>query len=352
VQPAIVFGGYGTFGSHVARELVRLGVPVTVAGRSAERASAFARELGGACQGIAADGNDAAECCRSLPGHRVAVNCAGPFQAFDTALLDACIHARCHYADIADDRGYVTQVRKRDADLRKHGLVAAFGCSSLPGISGALALHLHKQSPNQPRCVRVTLFIGNRNPKGTAAVQSCVEGLGRPVSAPQGTLKGFRDREVVNLPLPFGRRSTFTFDTPEYDLFPALLDVRDVRAKLGFESRLGTWLLAGLARCGTGYGTRTTRWLRRLAWPFQRLGCSGGAVLVEFFDADGTVRSAAVVAREHGQRMAALPCALVARKLAEQEGSTAGALTAYDLLGAEPLIRELRAAGFEVLLPG
>jgi uncharacterized protein YbjT (DUF2867 family) len=45
LKTAVVFGGYGVFGSHVARELVKRGVPVVVAGRDQARAESFAKEL-------------------------------------------------------------------------------------------------------------------------------------------------------------------------------------------------------------------------------------------------------------------------------------------------------------------
>src|SRR5439155_1483536 len=122
MRPVLVFGGYGTFGAHVCRELARRGVPVTVAGRDPAKAEALA------------------------------------------------LQAR---------EGTVAPVAR----------------------------------------VRVTLFIGNQNPKGEAAVRSLLAGLGRPIRTAEGTVRGFRDREVVALPAPFGRRGVFNFEAPEYDLF-------------------------------------------------------------------------------------------------------------------------------------
>src|SRR5204862_6086264 len=125
-------------------------------------------------------------------------------------------------ADIADDRAYAAAVRSYDERFRARGLAAVYGCSSLPGISGALALRAAEGIPATVDRVRVTLFIGNKNPKGRAALHSLVAGLGRPIAAPQGTLRGFRDREVVTLPPPFGRRPVFNFQSPDYDLLPKL----------------------------------------------------------------------------------------------------------------------------------
>ena len=56
----IVFGGFGVFGSIVARELVRRGVAVTIAGRKGRRSESLAWELGSEYATITADITDRA----------------------------------------------------------------------------------------------------------------------------------------------------------------------------------------------------------------------------------------------------------------------------------------------------
>src|SRR5262249_44314453 len=161
------------------RELARLGVLLTVAGRDRARAEEFARTLGPGCRALAADATSPGSCRAALRGQGVAVSCAGPFDTLHTALLDVCLEAGCHYADITDDRGYAALVRDHGGRFRARGLAAVYGCSSLPGISGALALHARAGMSAAVERARVTLFIGNNNPKGEAAVRSLLAGLGR-----------------------------------------------------------------------------------------------------------------------------------------------------------------------------
>lgn len=348
MKPALALGGYGTFGAHVCRELARLGVPLTVAGRDGARAEAFARTLRPEARGLAVDATQAASCRAALRGHGVAVHCAGPFNRLDGSLLEACLDEDCHYADITDARGYAALVRRHDERFRRRGLTAVYGCSSLPGISGALALQARKGTAGPVDRARVTLFIGNDNPKGEAAVRSLLAGLGKPIAAPQGVLRGFRDREVVPLPAPFGRRGVFNFDAPEYDLFPSLLGARAVSVKVGFELRPATYAFALLALVGADYGRRTADLLERPGRLLRRLGCSGGAVMTELFLTDGSIRRAALLARHAGQRMAALPCALAAHALSDGRTRMSGAFTAYEFLGAAPLLNALVAEGFEL----
>jgi hypothetical protein len=345
----LIIGGYGTFGTHVSRELAADGLPLTIAGRDRERAEVFARSLGPHCRGIGVDTTRPESCAATLAGHGVVVNCAGPFGDFDDTLLRATFDAGCHYTDIGDDRRYAARVRGFDEHFRGRGLAAVYGCSSLPGISGALALLLRQQVRGDINRVRVTLFVGNCNPKGHAAVRSLLAGLGRPIAAPQGMLRGFHDGQVVPLPPPFGPRTVFNFDSPDYDLLSGLVGAHAVVVKVGFELRSATSTFALLARLGTGYGAFTAKFLELPAWVFRRVGYSGGAVMTEFHLTDGTAVRATMLARQDGQRMAALPCALVARALAKGDLTRLGAATAYEFLGPTSLLEELVKAGFELV---
>ncbi len=306
----VVFGGTGTFGRLLVEEIGAC----TVVGRSTGH-----------------DIRDSGACRRALKGARVAINCAGPFQGFDDTLLRACLAAGCHYVDIADDRAYCAAVRGLDAEFAARGLTAAYGCSSLPGVSGALAARV------KPARARITLFIGNKNPKGAGAVKSLVGGLGQPIAAPQGELRGFRDGVVVGLPAPFGPRRVYNFDSPDYDLPGA----DEITVKVGFESRTATALLATIARCHLPGADMLASVGRLFSW----YGSSGGVVMVEDLKSG---RHAAVLARERGQRLAILPAVYVVRALCGA-GAQAGARTASEVLGADELLAALERDGYTLV---
>lgn len=330
----VLFGGYGTFGVHAARTLTAAGLPVRIAGRDAARAD------------VVADVNDPASLQSALSGARVAVNCTGPFSSMTLALPEACLASGIHYVDIADDRGWMARMRTRDPEFRERGLTAAVGCSSLPGISGALAILAARRLPAVERA-RITLFIGNRNPKGEAAVRAAVTQLGRSFPAPQGTLRGFHGRETVTLPPPFGPRGVYDWDSPELDLFPSLLGAREVRVKVGFEARLATLSFAGLARLGPRLGGRLLAAMTPVARHLSTFGHSGGFVKVELFALDGTTAAATLGRESEGQRMAALPAAFVAQGILDGSITSRGVTTAYEALGADRLIERLVAEGYD-----
>jgi hypothetical protein len=346
MSAAIVFGGYGVFGSLVARELASAGVSVTLAGRDCQRAESAAAALGPSHHGLAVDLTDPAACRAALRGQSVAVNCAGSLADLGPALLQACVEAGCPYLDIAVERGSAALVRSWSARFAARGLAAVYGCSSLPGLSGALALAAHEGQNEPPSRARSTLLIGNDNPKGQAALHSLLDILGQPIRAPQGLLRGFGGREGVVLPPPFGRRVVYNFDSSEYDLFPELLGVREVSVKVGFELRLANDGFALLARTGLRLGSWPATLLSWAGELLRGLGCSGGVVMSELFYASGNKRSCALVARRDGQRMAALPCVLVALEFCGGGVHPLGSRTAYELLGADRLLREVAARGF------
>lgn len=343
-----MLGGYGTFGARVSRELAHRGHRVIVAGRDLRRASALAEELGGDHAGVRADVTDVESCRRALRGAAVAAVCAGPFSALGPAPARAALDEGAHYVDLADDREYIRRLRALDAEFVRAGRCAVFGCSSLPAVSSALASSL-LEAGDPPVRARVTLFIGSANPKGAASVRALVERLGRTVFTAEGERPGFGDPQTIPLPPPFGPRTAYTFDGPEHDLFPALLGVSAVDVRVGFELPLAGAGFAFLARLGPRWGGRTSALLVRLAALAPRAGTSGGAVLVELAWKGGQRRARAVVADGDGQRMAALPCALVAHDLAAGTTSVAGVHPPTDVVAPAVLLSALQAAGLRIV---
>ena len=344
----VVLGGYGTFGARVSRDLAERGHRVVVAGRDPRRAEALARALGPAHASVGVDVRDGEACRLAIRGAAVAVVCAGPFSALGSGPASAALAEGTHYVDIADDRAYIRALRDLDAEFTRARLCAAYGCSSLPAVSSALALSL-VQADDPPMRARVTLYIGAANPKGAASVRAMVDRLGRGMQTADGMQPGFGDPRTIPLPAPFGPRTAYTFDGPEHDLLPALLGVSAVDVRVGFELPLANAGFALLARTGAHWGRRTATILARLATLAPAIGTSGGAVLVELEWSDGRRASRALVATEGGQRMAALPCAVVAHALATGVAPAVGVRAPTEVVPGTELLRALEAAGLRVV---
>jgi hypothetical protein len=343
-----VLGGYGIFGTRVSRDLAGRGHRVIVAGRDPRRAEALARALGPEHTGVAADARVLASCRQAIRGAGVTVVCAGPFSALGSAPSRAALEEGTHYVDIADDRAYIRALRDLDAGFTRARLCAAYGCSSLPAVSSALALSAVGAGVRPARAC-VTLYIGGANPKGEASVRAMVERLGRTVRAADGPHPGFGDPQTIPLPPPFGPRTAYTFDGPEHDLFPPLLGVSAVDVRVGFELPLANAGFALLARTGAHWGRRTAAVLARLAALAPTIGTSGGAVLVELTWSDGRRATRALVADKGGQAMAALPCALAAHRLASGPPPLFGVRPPSDVIAPSDLLSAMEAAGLRLV---
>jgi saccharopine dehydrogenase-like NADP-dependent oxidoreductase len=136
----IAIVGAGAMGAMVARELLAAApdTSLVLIDANAERL----RSLADALRPVAVtthqrDAVDAAALAGALAGVAVVVNAA----QYDVNLpvMQACLHARCHYLDLG---GMFHMTRRQlglDADFRSAGLTAVLGMGAAPGLTNVLA---------------------------------------------------------------------------------------------------------------------------------------------------------------------------------------------------------------------
>lgn len=201
------------------------------------------------------------------PRGAFAIACtAGPFQSLDRGLVRACVEAGAHWLDIADDERWFFDLlddRELDALARERGVAVIPGLSTLPAVSGALVRRL-----GSPKNVKITLFIGNRNAKGAAAIASAAASGGHVLRTP--------DRQLLRRELGI-----------------------DAQAVVEFESSIARPMLKLLGRW--------PRFAAAIAKPF-RFGTKGGWVEARAGD-----RVARVTSRD--QRLAILPIVFALERL-------------------------------------
>ena len=331
----LIAGGYGVFGRLLAQELLgTTAAAVVIAGRDGARAARACRALGVGDRAtplvlgladVAAVSRAAASC--------FAVACtAGPFQSLPRALPASAVGAGAHWLDIADDPGWVLPLladTALDATAAAAGLCVMPGLSSVPALSGALVRWCHSRLPAASRG-RITLYIGNRNRKGTGAIASA---LGAGFDAPRP------------VELPVGRRLTYRFVSPDAALLQAELGI-GVEFRVAFEWGIANWLLAVLGPRGRGLSigmrTRLAHVLATLAVPLSRFGSSLGCVQAELWDAERYARAAFVGS---GQRLAVVPCALALARLLAGEPLARGVVRPATWLTPEQWVSQLGARG-------
>lgn len=194
---------------------------------------------------------------------------AGPFQQLPRAIVRAVVEEGAHWLDISDDERWFFDLVDDcalDALARERNVVVMPGLSTLPALSGALVRRL-----GAPSHVELTLFIGNGNRKGAAAIASGAE-----------------------------------FRTPDRELLRRELGI-DAVARTRFEAPFAAPLLRAFARLPLGARMRVARAASVVARPF-RIGTRGGWV-----EARAGSRSARISGRD--QRLAILPVVFALERL-------------------------------------
>jgi NAD(P)-dependent dehydrogenase (short-subunit alcohol dehydrogenase family) len=335
----LIAGGAGVFGRLLARELLRTTpAELVVAGRRLPAAVAACRELGSLdrTSAVSLDLDDPDALTRAALGC-VAVACtAGPFQKLSSALPSAAVRAGAHWVDIGDVEGWVVPIlddTTLDAAARDAGVSVIPGSSTVPALSGALARWGRERLEGADRA-RITLFIGNRNARGTGTIASALSG-------------GFR--RPTRVPLPFGRRVAYLGRSPDTVL---------LRRELGLETEFRVvleWGLAGLVVSGIGVLSsrvgdrargRFAALLSSISKPFGRFGSRGGCLQVDLWEGE---RRMSVAALSEDQRLAILPCAMALERSMSGWPLERGVLHPAGWRSPEVWIEDLRERGVQIL---
>ena len=121
----MIYGANGYTGHLVAVEARQRDLKPVLAGRRAGPIEKLAAELGLPMRVFGLD--DASAAAAAIADTAVVANCAGPFAATSTPMIDACLRSRAHYLDIT---GEIEVVRRRAAPPRG---CAGSGNRHLPG---------------------------------------------------------------------------------------------------------------------------------------------------------------------------------------------------------------------------
>lgn len=352
MQRVLVLGGYGAFGGRVAERLARVpGVELTIAGRSLDKAQAFAASVAGtAAARVIPAGLDGAKIGADDLRQRqttILINATGPYQEQDYSLAQACIAAGAHYLDLADARTFVNGITSLDAEARDAGVLVVSGASTVPGLSGAVVDYFLPQFAGL-RSVSTIISPGNSFDPGLGTTRSILGDLGRPIGG-RSPVRGWQGVGRRTLP-GLGGRWIGHCDAPDRDLFPqryAGLQTADVYAALELGPfHLGLWGLSWLVRSGL------IRRPQRLAEPLlamkralKFLGSDKGgmAMTLEGTGNDGEPKRIdwhLVAGSGHGPFIPATAAVLLAKKLLKGALQARGAMPCLGLFTLDEFLVE------------
>ncbi|MGH9317809.1 MAG: hypothetical protein ACRD1P_11980 [Thermoanaerobaculia bacterium] len=329
----LIAGGYGVFGSLLARELLAAtSLRILIAGRNRSAAALVCQRLGapGRCEALALDLNDRESLRKAASGCFAVVCAAGPFQRFDHRLPLIAVETGAHWLDISDDEGWILPIldsESLDAAARVAGRTILPGLSTTPALSGALVRWCRNRAPQANRA-RVVLWIGNHNRKGAAAIASALR-------------SGFRD--PVSVHLPTGPCRAYRFRSPDEALLRREVAM-EAEFRVAFEWELTSWLIARLQ--STGSSEKLSSWLARLSMPFSRFGSDGGCLQTDVFDREGRALVTAAFSAK-GQRLAVLPAVLALQALLSGELRKHGSVSPASWLAPEEWVARLAARGLQ-----
>lgn len=356
VARVLIIGGYGNFGSYIARSLARNPeIRLLIGGRSQANAEAFASGLkaSNAAEGHEIDIDADLNLAMQRIGPDIVVHTTGPFQKQDYRVVRACINHGCHYLDLADARAFVTGIGQLDTAARESNVIAISGASSVPCLTAAVIDRYRKEFRRLDR-IDYGISAAQQTNRGLATTSAVLSYVGRPFTRLRdGSMQrifGWQDSHAVCYP-ELGYRLFGNCDIPDLDLFPKRYpEVRDIRFAAGHELKilhLGTWALGWLVRLGLSPPLETfAEPLLKLAFAFDRFGSSrsGFHMILSGEGLDGKPKQVRffIVARSgHGPYIPCMPAILLARKLARDEIHRSGAAPCVDLIDLDEYLLAL-----------
>lgn len=367
MKRVLVIGGYGNFGSYIARSLASdPNISLLVGGRSQSKADAFASSLGAVNEARGCSLNiDAGLSTRLLELRPdIVIHTTGPFQTQDYRVARAAITCGSHYLDLADARAFVSGIGGLDDEAKSAGVSVIAGASSVPCLTAAF---IDRYRPRFKRLDRAVYGIAaaqatNRGLSTAAAILSYV---GKPFSilanGKRRRVYGWQGIHSVRYP-ELGRRLFGYCDIPDLDLFPTRYpELSDLRFVAGHEVKLlhiGTWLLSWAVRLRLvssllPYAER----LLRLSFIFDRLGSdkSGFHMFLrgEGHDGDPETIGIFMIARQvHGPNIPCIPAIILARRLAAGGTLESGARPCLDLVGLEEIMDAIAHLDIDTVATG
>ena len=364
VKRVLIIGGYGNFGSYIAKSLAHDdAIQLFIGGRSEAKASTFIAGLMTAHpaepHAIDISGDVRAALARIAPD--IVIHTTGPFQTQDHAVAKACIDQGCHYLDLADARRFVATIGELDTLARAKDVLVVSGASSVPCLTAAVIDHYR---PGFSRIEKVDYGISaaQQTNRGLATTSAVLSYVGKPFTTLRDgkwrSVYGWQDMHAERYP-ELGTRLFGSCDIPDLDLFPLRYpEIRTMRFAAGHELKIlhfGTWMLSWLVRAGLIRSLSDhSEMLLRLAFLFDRLGSSrsGFHMYLAGLGTDGRSRQARfyLIARSgHGPYIPCMPAILLARKLARDALQVRGAMPCVDLISLDEYLAALQGLDIAVV---
>ncbi len=354
IARVLVIGGYGNFGSFIARRLAQEAyIKVIIAGRSGEKAKVLAETINAEWATLDIEKN-LDESLKAIKPN-IVIHTSGPFQERGYEVAQACIRNKCHYIDLADGREFVANITKLDNAAKEAGVLVISGASSVPCLTAAI-IDRYKGEFQQLNSVDYGITTAQRTNAGLATTAAILGYAGKPftttVDGKIQTVYGWQNLKAYKYP-ELGWRLLGSCDIPDLGLFPSRYpDLKTIRFRAGLEVPLlhmGLWVMSWFVRLKLVKNLRSLApALYKVAPLFDIFGTDRSAFHMEM-KGQGTNDKKKVLTfyvltdSGHGPNIPCIPSILLAQRMARGEIVKTGAIPCLDIIDLDSYLNALKA---------
>ncbi|QQG35480.1 MAG: saccharopine dehydrogenase NADP-binding domain-containing protein [Micavibrio aeruginosavorus] len=349
----LIIGGYGNFGSFIARRLAQeADITVIIAGRSEEKAKALAENLKAEWTALDIEKNLDESLKNIKPD--IVIHTSGPFQERGYDVAEACIRNKCHYIDLADGREFVANITRLDSAAKEAGILVVSGASSVPCLTAAI-IDKYKSEFQHLESIDYGIATAQRTNAGLATTAAILGYAGKPFTTKiDGKIQivyGWQSLTAHQYP-ELGWRLLGNCDIPDLGVFPSRYpDLKTIRFRAGLEVPLlhmGLWAMSWFVRIGLIKSLRSlASALYKIAPLFDAFGSNRSAFHMEMKGQDANGKQKVLTfyiltGSGHGPNIPCIPSILLAQRLACGEIVKTGAAPCMDMIDLESYLKALK----------
>lgn len=352
----LIIGGYGNFGSFIARMLAREeNIQLILAGRNKAKAEKAAESL---------DAKNTPEAAKIDIDHgfshslaeinpNIVIHTSGPYQDQSYHVAEACIQQGCHYVDLADARAFVAGITELDTHAKEKSVLICSGASSVPCLTASI-IDRYQGEFHTLEKVEYAIATAQLTNRGLATIRAVLSYAGKPfMTLIDGKMQlvygwlGLTWRHFWKLNL----RSLGNCDIPDLELFPKRYPtLKTIRFRAGLELKLLHLILTGLSwlvRIRLLPSLQPlSKLLLRISFLFDPIGKDDSGFYMLLSGKDEQMQNKHIqfdlVAR-HGDGLCipSVPAIIMARKIANGEVEETGATPCLDLITMDEYLKVL-----------
>ncbi|MCC3862123.1 saccharopine dehydrogenase family protein [Pseudemcibacter aquimaris] len=358
----LIIGGYGNFGSYIAKTLAKDDLQIIIGGRSKIKCLDFIEGVDDFKHPLEYSIFDITI---SIPFAEITpdivIHTSGPYQeqGYDVAKL--CIEYGCHYIDLADGREFVANIHKLDEKAKSSGVSVISGASSVPCLSSAI-IEKYKDEFEYLEEIEYGIATAQQTNRGLATTASILNYTGKPfktlINGKMETVYGWQDLSFHKYP-EFGYRALGNCEIPDLELFPKIYpNLKTVRFYAGTEItflHIGLWLLSWFVRLRIFKSLRpAAKLFVNIANKFDWIGSSNSAfhMILKGKGKENENKSEKVyiLAKEgDGPFIPCAPAIILARKIAFGLMEKSGAMPCVGLIDLDEYMSELKDLNIKLI---